>query len=236
MSNKLFSVYREENTPEYKIFKTVSDEDSILAEIIKQKFGVGFQKILDVGGRSGEVSTLISEKNNITIIDPDTDLVDVIDNEIHFINERIQDVALGKSSYDLVIASHVWGDLSRDNVSKKVLAQLMLAKKDSASLVICHNHNSGFLRDLQYFAFNYLSGIRYDNFDTSILIGCSFHTEYFETCLNYKTFEELARACWFLFATGDQEIEEVVKIFQPYLESVLEKPEFSFEQEVHFVN
>ena len=118
MANKLFSVYREENTPEYKIFKRITKEDDNLVSIISSEIPTNVMHLLDIGGREGEVSSHFSDLCNITIVDPDEDLKVLIHPKINFINSSVQNVSLEQKRYDLIIASHVWGDLYSEKVSE----------------------------------------------------------------------------------------------------------------------
>jgi hypothetical protein len=138
-------------------------------------------------------------------------------------------------SYDLIIASHVWEDLGRLRVQNKVINKLLSRLKTKQSLLfVCHNQGSNFIKDLKYFAFQNLDEIRDDYYEDHLLIGKSFKRTTFETSVKYNSFEELARGCWFLFGTGNQDIGHVSNVFLPFLRKKLVKPEFVLTQEVYF--
>lgn len=229
--NKFLKVFREENSPEYEIFKKISDEDTVVRCLIESNRNlIENPKILDIGGRNGNMSRFFQQNPDlITIIDPDP----VLRNQNIFgqlISKKIQDFNL-EHGYDLIIASHVWGDIGRDGDQKQILEKLFNTLNDEGILVLVYNLNTDFMADLLDFAKANLNGLRYDYFDENFLNDYKLSGEItFNTPLKYLSFEELSRACWFLFGTGEQDIVDVANSFLPYLKDRLEKPFFDLVQ------
>jgi hypothetical protein len=228
-NDKFLQHIQEENTPEFKKFKLISNEDEVLVNLIKNNIAISKEaKILDIGGREGYISLKLGKPENITVVDPDP-VVEPSKDTI-FIREKIQNADLGSNKYDLILAAHVWGDFERENESKEVLEKLLGHLADGGYLAICYNSNNGFMSELLSYAKNTLSQMRYDYFEEDVLRGKNFKKQTFTTPLNYESFEELGRACWMLFATAYDDISETGKKFIPFLEEHLAKPSFDLEQ------
>jgi len=227
---------REENTNEYKEFKKLSDEDYVLSSEIISLLGSLPDSVLDIGGRYGNVSRLLNPSANIVVVDPDTELRNNFPKDIVLMNEGIQNFDEDFSSKELIIASHVWGDIGRQGSQYEIFHKLLKGKGANSRLAIAHNISSGFLRELTFFAFNNLKSIRHDYFEESLLIGQSFDHATYSTKLSYSTYEDLAGACWVLFGTDYEDMDFVKKTFVPFLKKELQTPSFDFLQQLYIID
>ncbi len=235
---KFLQHVQEENTPEFKKFKQISNEDKILVDLIKKNISLGNNhKILDVGGREGYISLALTSPDRITIVDPDPK-IDISNLPIKLIREKIQNVSF-EEKFDLIIASHVWGDFDREGVSRDVLKKLYHSLNIGGSLVIGFNSNTGYMKDLLLYAKESLKHMRYDYLPDGVPADIpeqNIKKIDFTTPLQYESFEELGRGCWMLFATSDDDISETAKIFIPYLEKTLDKSAFELNQTLLIVS
>ena len=229
---KFVKVYREENTPEYKLFKQVSREDDILISFLKSMKLPENPVTLDVGGREGYISLAIGAPENITIIDPDPTLKP-IDKRVKLVTTTIEEYDLTKK-YDLIIASHVWGDFGRDDTQKINFNRLLNALSKNGRLIICYNKNEGVMKKLLDFSIENLDGIRYDYFDEKLLERDDILVEKFDfSCeLKYETYADLARCCWVLFGRGEQDIGAIAQKFEPVLKNLLNNSGFTLYERV----
>ncbi len=227
---------QEENTPEFKKFKKISDEDRVLVRLIKEHISPSKNsKILDVGGREGYISLPFARPENITIVDPDP--VPKAPPGIIYIQKNIQDVDLGDQKFDLIITSHVWGDLQREEVAEQIIHKLYDNLALGGSLFLCYNSNTGFMTPLSEFAKKNLKQMRWDYFDENLLESFSNIKKInFITPVAYESFEEMGRFCWVLFATAEDDILETAKIFTPFLKENIDKPQFDLEQTLVIIN
>jgi hypothetical protein len=96
------------------------------------------------------------------------------------------------------------------------------------------------MADLLDFSKRNLDHGHYDYFDEKLLSELD-PKEYTITSsdvsfeLNYESFEDLSRCCWFLFGAMDQDIEKVAKKFVSKLKKDLKKPLFVIEERITLI-
>lgn len=231
-------IRRKEHSGAYKKFKESSGEDEILISYLIKVVNKD-DKILDVGGRRGEISLEIQSPKKVTIVDVDPD-VEPLDSRANMINKSIEDAEpeLDKD-YDLILISHINGDLGYAGTQEEIVKKLVNHLSTKGKLVLCFNKNYGFLNELKNHFESAFPNIKvlYDYFDESLLKKeplSSLEKEEYNFSVNLKanSFKELAAHCWILFSAYELEEEPVVKIFEEFLKRKLEKPEFSFNQKI----
>jgi hypothetical protein len=225
---------REENTPEYKKFKEVSQEDAVLIAYLQNNFKLTPEdKVLDVGGREGYISLAVQQSASITIIDPDPTL-QVLDPEIIHLDIPLQNYST-ESKFKLIICSHVLGDFGRGGIQEEMINKLLSLLAPDGHLVLCYNSNKGFMETLLEFSIKNLDETRYDYFDETILLSrndLEIKNKDFSVQLEYVSFETLARCCWVLFGTSEQDINEISRSYISFLRENLENPSFILEERI----
>ena len=156
-----------------------------------------------------------------------------------FWNERIQDIHLD-DKYKFIICCHVLGYLGTQNAQDKVFRDLISALAPGGTLVLFYNTNRGYMSELLHFSKEIISEGHYDYFDEKLLDeldGSSFKVSHQDVSfdLEYESYEDLARCCWFLFGARDQNIEAVAGRFLPKLKDDLPKPSFKIQERATFI-
>ena len=238
--DKIQKTWIPEGTVEYKNFKHVTQENEFLAKLLKEKLSLApGELLLDVGGREGDIAIKLQQPEYIHIVDPDPTLhLPFLAGK--FLNSKIQDVLPLPDTYKLIICSHVLGYLGNQSVQTSVFEALLKHLDISGILVLFYNTNTGYMADLLKFSKENLARGHYDYFDETLFAKLS-RSEFeithqdisFE--LDYSSYEELARCCWFLFGAIDQDIDGVAAKFLPNLKSDLPKPNFAIEERVTFI-
>jgi hypothetical protein len=238
--DRLQKTWIPEGTAEYKQFKFVTDENHFLADYLKKLIPLAPNDlVLDVGGREGDIALNLQKPDHFHLIDPDPTLKLSFE-PARYWREKVQNVDLHPSAYKLIIMSHVLGYLGTQHVQKEVFEQLIKAIAPGGTLVLFYNTNAGYMGDLLRFSQEILLNGHYDYFDESLLDQLDkdeFQIKKKDVSfdLDYKTHEELARCCWFLFGAMDQNIEGVSEKFLPKLKMDLERPSFPIEERVTLV-
>lgn len=231
-------IRRKEHSGAYKKFKEASGEDEILISYLR-KVVEKDDKILDVGGRRGNISLEIQSPEKVTIVDVDPD-VRPLDSKAKMINKSIKDAEPELDrDYDLIIISHINGDLGYAGIQEETVKKLVNHLSLKGKIVLCFNKNEGFLNDLKNHFESAFPNIKvlYDYFDESLLknepLALMEKEEYnFSVTLKANSFKELAAHCWILFSAYELEEEPIIKVFEEFLKKRLEKPEFSFNQKI----
>ena len=237
--DRLQKTWIPEGSEEYKHFKLVTQENKFLAKFLGKKFNLQpGQFILDVGGREGDISVQLQNPRYIQIVDPDPTLkLPFKPNKL--LKKKIQNVNL-TGKYKLIICSHVWGYLGNQKVLEQVFQNLINLIGSGDSLVLFCNTNTGYMGELLKFSKKNLDHGHYDYFDEKLLDKLDvkkFKIEQKDVMfdLNYNSFGELARCCWFLFGAIDQDIDKVAKQFLPKLKKDLKKPNFPIEERITII-
>ena len=240
--DRLQKTWTPEGTKEYALFKLITQENPYLSKLLKNNFQLKKgDLVLDVGGRQGDIVFSIQDPKYIHIVDPDPRL-DIKPKPGKFIRSRIQDTNLGKVKYKMIIASHVWGYLGFQDVQKKVFEDLIdnHLEKDGI-FILFYNTNSGYMGKLLEFSKEKLSEGHFDYFNEDFFDKYkkdqNFNIKSTDVTfsLNYPSFEELSKGCWFLFGAKDQDIEAVANIFLPKLKKDLNKPVFPIEERLTII-
>ncbi len=224
---------REENTPEYKKFKEVSREDAALIRYIKSNFTLtSGDKVLDIGGREGYISSTVQEPSYVTIIDPDPRLQ--IIKPLKHLSIPLEQYHT-EEKFKLIVCSHVLGDFGRVNIQREMIEKLLGFLAPGGHLILCYNTNEGFMDTLLEFSIKNLNETRYDYFDEKIVLpradlNIKYHD--FSVELEYGSFEALARCCWVLFGTSGQDINNIAKLYTPFLKENIKKPYFRLEERI----
>lgn len=233
--DKLRKRLREENTTVYKQFKAKSGEDQVLIKKLKDR-GITGGDVLDIGGRLAPISTSLTAKENITLVEPDP----VPKPEgITKHEERIQSyLKHHDASFGIILCSHVLGDLGRQGAQADVVPRLASRLKDDGRLVLTYNENNGLIGDLLTIAKNTLDGVRYDYFNEAILdsIDAEIERETYRVTVSPDTYYELGVICWFLYGTGEDNIDSVAKLFAPKLRAKLSSPELSIDEKLVIIS
>ena len=232
-------IRRKEHSGAYKKFKEASKEDEALISYIKnQKIVDKEDTILDVGGRRGQISLKIQSPEKVTIVDVDPK-VKPFDSRAKMINKSIQEAEPELENYDLILISHILGDLGYAEIQGTMVKKLFNHLKPKGKIILCFNKNGDFLDELKKhfeFAFPNIKTL-YDYFDETILeekpLDALEKKNYdFSVTLKADSFRELAAYCWVLFSGYELEEEPVVGAFEKFLKKNLEKPEFVFNQRI----
>lgn len=237
--DRLQKTWIPEGTEEYKVFKLTTLENNFLSSLLKNGYALkNSDLILDVGGREGDIARSLHKGKNIHLVDPDPTLK-VPFQPGRYWNKRIQDIEL-TDKYSIIICSHVLGYLGTQHVQDSVFKKLLEALKPGGTLVLFYNTNEGYMNQLLEFSRKILVNGHYDYFDEKLLAALdpekySVTKQDISFTLNYPSFKDLARCCWFLFGAKDQNIEKVALSFMPKLEKDLESPEFEIGERVAFV-
>ena len=239
--DRLQKTWIPEGTEEYKTFKKITDENNFLAKTLKSKFNLGDDDLLlDVGGREGDISITLQKPEFIHLVDPDPTL-ELPFKPIKYWKDKIQNLDLSEYKYKLIICSHVLGYLGAQDVQSKVFSDLTKLLDKGGTLVLFYNTNNGYMGDLLEFSKNNLSKGHYDYFNEDLLKELNtsdFDIEKQEVSfqLDYQSYEELARCCWFLFGAIDQDIDGVAYKFLPKLKADLYKPSFPIEERITYIS
>lgn len=231
-----------EGTKEYTLFKLKTQENKKLIESIKNHVKIGDNDlILDVGGRDGNVAFEIQKPEMVHIIDPDP-RIKLLKEPAKFWNEKVQNVQFDENvKYKLIICCHVLGYLGLQEAQKEMTRKLVsLLDPDGGTLVLFYNANIGYMKELMDYSMHVLPRGHYDYFDESTLKryripGYELKRLDVSFPLEYKSFEELSRCCWFLFGAIDQDIDEKARRFLPKLENDLVEPTFVIDERIMFV-
>ncbi|HYU64957.1 MAG TPA: class I SAM-dependent methyltransferase [Candidatus Paceibacterota bacterium] len=230
-----------ENTPEYRKFKIISDEDTVLLGYLSKHLLIGkSDEVLDIGGREGYISLALQNPNHVTIVENDPD---VRPPQAIYLNQSIQDVQFDPETFDIIIFAHVLGVLERQEVLEEVINRAYSWLKKEGTMVLFYNTNSGYMGELLEFARKNLKKLKYDYFDEKILStfkNATITEEKVVTPITYNSFEELGRACWYLFSACDDEddsddMNAVAALFIPKLKKDLSSPEIDIEQKIILV-
>jgi len=230
-----------EGSKEYSIFKLITQENKKLVEVIKKhvKIKAG-DLVLDVGGRDGNVAFEIQKPEYVHIVDPDP-TVRLVKKPSKFWNEKVQNVDFDpKVKYKLIICCHVLGYLGLQDAQRETTKKLIDLLDVGGTLILFYNTNTGYIGELIDYSKHVLSMGHYDYFEEDILRNYRTHRYDIKQLdvafpLNYKSFDELARCCWFLFGAMDPNIEKSAKKFLPKLENDLIEPSFTIEERIVFV-
>lgn len=239
-TDRLQKTWIPEGTREYEVFKSITGENKFIATFLKEKFHLKpGELILDVGGREGDVVREIQAPQYIHLVDPDPTLHLPFAPE-KFWSSRIQDTNLGSFKYKLINFGHVLGYLGTQNAQGEVFNKLVNYLTPGGTLVLFYNTNTGYMADLLDFSKKNLDRGHYDFFDENLLtqlnqkeFSISKHDISFE--LSYPSYEELARCCWFLFGSMDQDIPAVAAKFLPKLKQDLPQPKFSIDERITLI-
>lgn len=223
-----------EGKKEYAFFKLITQENIYLSQYLKHEFPLKEgDLVLDVGGRQGDIAFSIQEPKYVHIVDPDPTF-EIKVQPGKFLRCRIQDANLGETRYKMIIASHVWGYLGFQDVQKRIFEDLMENHLEKGGVfILFYNANSDYMKDLLEFAKENLTLGHFDYFDESLLgkyrndLSFDIMVENASFDLDYDSWEELSKACWFLFGARDQDIEEISNLFLPKIKKDLDRPSFS---------
>jgi hypothetical protein len=237
--DRLQKTWIPEGTVEYKLFKLTTLENNFLADFLKKETPLNRgEYVLDVGGREGDIGLKLQKPEFFHLIDPDPTLKLSFEPG-KFWNERVQEVEL-EQIYKLIICCHVLGYLGTQNVQDTVFRTLVDKIIPCGTLALFYNTNTGYMRELLDFSKRIIGDGHYDYFDEKLLgelDESKFDVEFKDISfdLDYKTYEDLARCCWFLFGAKDQDIEAVAAKFLPKLREDLSKPSFQIDERVALV-
>jgi SAM-dependent methyltransferase len=138
-------------------------------------------------------------------------------------------VELGEK-FDLILSSHVWGHFYRNNTFDFCFKKALDLLKENGKLIVVHNSNKDLTGKLIEFSKTLFDQIEFDVFLDEFLEGVNYKESYFDVNLKAETFRELAELAQVLLVVPDgvfyPKIEEMTK----FLETNLEKPEFSINQ------
>ena len=229
-----------EGMAEYRIFKQITGENIAISHFLKSELEIGCDDIvLDVGGRDGEISYSLQTEDRVHIVDPDPSMAPA-PQPAKFWNERIQDVNLNGLTYSAILCCHVLGYLGLQNAQKEVVVSLIERLDPGGTLVLFYNVNDGYMGELLDFSRRIIVNGHYDFFDESILNGIdpkrytiTARDITFDIC--YDDYEAMARCCWFLFGSLDQDIDSVEKLFLPKLRRDLIAPRFPINQRITLI-
>lgn len=227
-----------EGTKEYGTFKNITQENQFLTKLLKEKVNLASNDlVLDVGGREGDISFGIQNPKFVHLVDPDPTIDFNAGKSLHL---KIQDTDLTEFKYKLIICSHIWGYLGNQNVQKEILQKVINLLDKDGILVLFYNINSGYMGELLEFSKQNLSKGHYDYFDENLL--SEYRNNQYQIShrdvkfdLNYRSYEDLARCCWFLFGAIDQDIDGVSAKFLPKLKKDLPNPSFPIEERITFI-
>jgi hypothetical protein len=211
-----------EGSSEYKQFKLITRENDTLVSILQSRYKfTEHEVLLDVGGRDGEVAFQLQHPQMIDIVDPDPTIEPKLPPR-NFLRFRAQDVPLPDDEYSLIICSHVLGYLGTQGAQKITVLKLLSKLRVGASMILFYNTNDGYMSELLNFAQSEIRNSHYDYLNQEILDGLPadrYKVSYVDLAFQaqYHNFEELARCCWFLFGSLDQDVDAVAKIFLPKL-------------------
>jgi hypothetical protein len=226
---------------EYERFKLVTRENRRLIETLRSNFPLKRgEYVLDVGGREGDVAFGIQKAQWVHIVDPDPRIEPLKKCERHW-RAKVQDVRLDpRIKYKLIIVCHVAGYLGLQGADAKVLAKLMNQLTDDGTLVIFYNINDGYMGELLEYSKHIYPVRHWDYFDEKLLDpyktpACEIKRLDVSFTLDYKTFDELALCCWFLFGAINRNIKSCAKLFITKLKSDLLVPRFEIAERMIFV-
>jgi hypothetical protein len=237
--DRLQKTWIPEGTEEYKTFKLITLENAFLTKFLKEKIPLGTEDlVLDVGGREGDIGLGLQTPDKFHLVDPDPTLK-LNFTPGRFWPERIQDIELSEK-YKLIICCHVLGYLGTQHVQDKVFRELVGKISPGGTLALFYNTNTGYMKNLLQFSRDVLVDGHYDYFDENLLkeldpqkYEISYHDVSFD--LDYDSYEDLSRCCWFLFGAKDQDIEGVANKFLPKLKADLDKPSFKIDERIALI-
>lgn len=230
-----------EGSREYHRFKLVTRENRKLVEILRKRVALRpGELVLDVGGRDGNVAFAVQKPQWVHIVDPDPK-VRPLKRPGQFWREKIQNVQFEQGvKYKLIICCHVLGYLSLESAQKDVLDKLVHMLTDDGTLVLFYNTNEGYMASLLEYSTHVLSARHFDYFDEKLLrpyrtVG--YDIKQVDTAFDvaYKTFDALARCCWFLFGAMDPDITGSARRFLPKLTNELSEPGFIINERVMLI-
>ncbi|GEM_PF-1882992 len=238
--DRLQKTWIPEGTVEYKSFKHVTQENKWIADTLKKEFSLSTgDLVLDVGGREGDVALAIQKPEFIHLVDPDPTLKLPFTPAL-YLREKIQNVDLSGHQYKFVIFGHVLGYLGTQAVQAEVFRKLCKLVAPRGTLALFYNRNTGYMGELLKFSKENLPSGHYDYFDENLFkelpndeFDVRFEDISFE--LDYPSYEELARCCWFLFGAMDQDINGIAAKFLPKLKADLSKPAFPIEERLALI-
>jgi SAM-dependent methyltransferase len=234
-NNKLVRSFREENTPEYEQFKAETGEDELLVERLTE-LEVTDGTVLYIGGRDVPISSQLTGRDHITLVEPDPIPhprgVKKYEGTIQTFLEY------NHGTFDIILCSHVLGDLGRQNAQADVVKELTERLTEGGKLVLAYNQNTGVLRDLLGFAEETLDTVRYDYFNEAILdcLDADMRRETFTVTMAEDTFYDLGVMCWVLFGTGEDDIDTVAKRFEPVLRAKLNEPKLTIQESLVIIS
>ena len=237
--DRLQKTWIPEGTKEYKTFKLTTLENRYLAALLKERIPLKPDDLLlDVGGRDGDIGLELQNPEHFHLVDPDPTLK-LSFTPAKFWNERIQDIRL-EDKYKLIICCHVLGYLGTQHVQDEVFRELSTALVQGGTLALFYNVNTGYMAELLQFSEDTIPDGHYDYFNESLLseLSSSEYSISYEDVsfkLDYPTYEDLARCCWFLFGAKDQDIEGVAAKFLPKLKADLKMPMFEVNERVALI-
>lgn len=184
----------------------------------------------------------LQSSEHVTVVENDPDVLPPKP-PATYIQKSIQDVDFPSESFDIILLSHVLGVLGRQGFQAETLKRAYSWLKPGGFLVLYYNTNSGYMGELLEFARTNIKKLRYDYFDKNSLTGlenAAIETGKVVTPISYDSFEELGKACWYLFSACDDEadsddMETATKIFLPKLKQDLSKPGIDIEQDIILV-
>lgn len=234
----LFRRPRQENTLEFRRFKEVSQEDSILVNHLSRFLVINENtRILDVGGRDGKVGLALQSPSHVTIVESDPDVL-VEGMPCTYIHQPIQEVLFEQESFDIIIFSHLLGDLGRQCVQKEIIVRAISWLRKSGNMVLYYNTNVDYIGQLVQFAQERLIRSQYDYFDESIfgdLEGVAITEKEVDVPLSYDSFEELSRACWLLFGSEEDDAQIASNLFLQKLRHDLDESQLHLGQKIVFI-
>ena len=220
-----------EGTAEYNIFKLTTQENAHLVRTIKKHVVLApGDLVLDVGGRDGDVAFMVQEPGFVDIIDPDP-FIKPLQKPANFWRDKAQNVVFAADrKYKLIICCHVMGYLGLQKTQKVVVEKLIGQLEEGGTLILFYNTNQGYMSELLEYSKHIMNG-QHDYFDPAILDGYrtpDYQIKHLDVSytLNYKDFETLGRACWFLFGAMEMDIGSVAQRFLPKLQFDLLEPTF----------
>ena len=228
-----------EGTAEYKDFKLRTQENKALIGVIENHVLLdSHDLVLDIGGRDGEIAFAIQDPKSVHLVDPDFSVELRQKPKQHWI-QKVQNVDFGNNIYKLIICSHVLGYLGLQS-SKDILKTLSRLLDKDGSMVLFYNTNEGYMGEHLEFSKHVLERGHYDFFDENLLQHFrinGFEIRKMDFCfqLNYSSFYDLAKCCWFLFGAIEKNIEETAQKFMSKLENDLLSPTITLNERIVFI-
>jgi hypothetical protein len=239
--NAIQKTWFPEGSREYRQFKLVTRENLKLVKILKKHVPLSAgDLVLDVGGRDGNVSFALQKPEWVHVVDPDPK-VRLLKRAGKFWHEKIQNVQFEPNTkYKLIVCCHVLGYLNLEGAQKDVLDKLVHMLADDGVLALYYNANDGYMASLLEYSKHVLSAQHFDYFDEELLRpykAVGYNIKHIDTAfdVSYKTYDALARCCWFLFGAMNPDIAGSAKRFVPKLENELAAPSFIINERVMLI-